>query len=410
MEITNIELLLDNKSNTEFPLVSEYINRNTSTFFNPESVSSKFTENDKVNFIKKVELVNNSFEIPTNIDLLHSIEITGLLDRPIILSTSHHERLNEVYKKIKSIDFEIGGTLITKIYLHNKICEIQTNNYFFTIHINLKELFYNYDFLPIISLVFNQVKFTINSYYSNYDIYVGGSIISSPFRNSLIGNRYEILYKDFIKYDGIINGNKLNINLIDDKEISSHNFISSLYFKFETNIRDNLKYISLIKKENNENITFLPYSKINFINDYEFIIEQFHYKTFLFREIIIEFSMFFTNSHYTIITTNYNQLNIFNGRCEKVFDDLARNIHNYYYDEYEEISNDLYNEKVVVKNDSICAITHEEFTNNETRIICSYCYSSFMKNAIRNWFSSKYIKICPYCRTETNKWYKKTFI
>ena len=26
----------------------------------------------------------------------------------------------------------------------------------------------------------------------------------------------------------------------------------------------------------------------------------------------------------------------------------------------------------------------KEFTNNETRIICSYCYSSFIKNAIRN--------------------------
>jgi hypothetical protein len=408
MEIPNVELLLDNKSNREFSLVSEYINRNTSAISIIESL--KFTENDKVNFIKKVDLVNNSFEISTNIDFLNCIEITGQLDEPQYLSSTHSSKLNEVYKKIKSIDLEIGETLITRIFLHNKICEIQTNNYFFTIHINLKELFYNYDFLPIISLVFNQVKFTINSYYSNYDIYIGGSIISSPFRNSLIGTKYEILYKDFIRYDGIISGNKLNITLIDDKEISSHNFINSLYFKFESNVRDNLRFISLNTKENNENITFLPYSKINFINDYEFIIEQFHYKTFLFRDIIIEFNMFFTNSYYTIITTNYNQLNIFNGRSEKVYKDLARNIYNYNYDEFEEIDNDLYNEKVLEKNDCICTITHEEFTNNETRIICSYCYSSFMKNAIRNWFSSKHIKICPYCRTETNKWYKKTFL
>jgi hypothetical protein len=408
MEIPNIELLLDNKSNIEFPLVSEYINRNTSVISITESL--KFTENDKVNFIKKVDLVNNSFEIPINIDFLNCIEITGQLEEPQYLSSTHSCKLNEVYKKIKSIDFEIGGNLFTRIYLQNKICEIQINNYFFTIHINLKKLFYNYDFLPIISLVFNQVKFTINSYYSNYDIYIGGSIISSPFRNSLIGIKYEILYKDFIKYDGIINGNKLNINLLEDKEISSHNFISSLYFKFESNVRDNLRYISLNTKEKNENITFLPYSKINFINDYEFIIEQFHYKTFLFRDIIFEFSMFFTNSHYTIITTNYNQLNIFNGRAEKVYDGLVRNIYNHNFDEFEEINNDLYNEKVVKKNDSICAITHEDFINNETIIICSFCYSSFTKNAIRNWFDSRNVKICPYCRTETNKWYKKTYI
>ena len=75
----------------------------------------------------------------------------------------------------------------------------------------------------------------------------------------------------------------------------------------------------------------------------------------------------------------------------------------------EETNVDLFNEKVVIKNDCICAITREEFKNNETRIICSYCYSSFTKNAIKNWFSSKHIKICPYCRTETNKWYINTF-
>ena len=170
-----------------------------------------------------------------------------------------------------------------------------------------------------------------------------------------------------------------------------------------------MRYISINTKQNN--ITVIPYSKINFINDYEFIIDDFHYKTFLYRDIIIKFGMNFTNSNYTIITTNYNQLNIFNGRSQKVYDSLVRTIHsNDSADEFEEIDNNLYNEKVVQKNDVICAITHEEFTNNETRIICGYCYSSFMKNAIRNWFSSKHVKICPYCRTETNKWYRKTFL
>ena len=404
MEVPNIELLLENKSNIVFPLVSKHIDGNLL------SSSIKFTENDKIYFIKKIEPIeNNSFEITRNIDLLHCIEITGQLNEPHFLSSSHSTRLNKVYDKIKSIDFEIGGNLITKIYLQNKICKIQTNNYFFTIHINLKELFYNYDFLPIIALVFNDVKITINSYYSNFDVYVGSSIISSPIRSSLIGTRFEILYKDFIKYNGIINGNRLSFYYLDYDDISSNNFISSIYFKFDNNVRDNLRYVSINTKESN--ITIIPYSKINFINDYEFIIDQFYYKTFLFRDLIIEFGMYFTNSNYTIITTNYNQLNIFNGRSEKVYDGLVRNIHNYDgSDEFEEISNDLYNEKVVVKNDSVCTITHEEFTNNETIIICSYCYSSFTKNAIRNWFRSKYIKICPYCRTDSNKWYKKTFL
>ena len=400
MDISNIELLLENNSNNVFPLVSQYIDGNLS--------SIEYKETDKVNFIKKVNIVNNSFEITKNIDFLHYIEITGLLNEPILLSTSHNTRLNEIYNKIKSIDLEIGGTLITKIYLQNKICEIHTNNYFFTIHINLKELFYNYDFLPIIALVFNDIKITINSYSSNFDCFVAGSIISSPIRTSLIGTKFEILYKDFIKYNGIINGNKLSFYYLDNEEISSNNLISSIYFKFDINVRDNLRYISI--NINNQNITVIPPSKINYINDYEFIIDQFYYKTFLFRDINLEFGMCFTNSNYTIITTNYNQLNIFNGRCEKVFNGLERNIHNYNCnDQFKEIDIDLFNEKVVIKNDCICAITHEEFKNNETRIICSCCYSSFTKNAIINWFSSKHIKICPYCRTETNKWYIKKY-
>lgn len=405
MEIPNIELILENKSNTTFPLLYDYINKNVNT-----TKDISFTENDKINFIKKLEPnENNYYKIIRNIDLIDSIEITGHLNEPNYLSSNHSSRLNNVYEKIKYIDFEIGDILITRIYLQNKICEISTNNYFFTIHINFKELFYNYDYLPLLSLVYNDVSFKINSYYTNYDVYVGGSIISYPIKNSLIGTKFEILYKDFIKYDGVINGNRLCFNYLDSEVISPHNFINSIYFKFFNNVRDNLRYISINTKQNN--ITVIPYSKINFINDYEFIIDCFHYKTFLFRDIIIEFGMNFTNSNYTIITTNYNQLNIFNGRIQKVYDGLGRTIHNHdSADEFEEIDINIYNEKVVQKNDTICAITHEEFTENETRVICGFCYSSFMKNAIRNWFSSKHIKICPYCRTETNKWYRKTFL
>ena len=109
--------------------------------------------------------------------------------------------------------------------------------------------------------------------------------------------------------------------------------------------------------------------KLLHINRPLFIIDDFHYKTFLFRDIIIEFGMNFTNSNYTIITTNYNQLNIYNGRSQKIYDGLARTIHsNDSTDEFEEIDENLYNEKVVEKNDTLCAITHEEFTNNEIRI------------------------------------------
>jgi len=188
MEIPNIELILENKSNTNFSLLNNYINNYVDT---DKNIS--FTKNDKVNFIKKLEHnENNYYNIIRNIDIINYIEITGPLNEPNYLSSNHNTRLNDIYQKIKYIDFEIGDQLITRIYLENKICEIITNNYFFTIHINLKELFYNYDFLPLLSLVYNDVVFKISSNYNNYDVYLGGSIISSPIRKSIIGTKFEI--------------------------------------------------------------------------------------------------------------------------------------------------------------------------------------------------------------------------
>ena len=69
------------------------------------------------------------------------------------------------------------------------------------------------------------------------------------------------------------------------------------------------------------------------------------------------------------------------------------------------IPDNIHQEKVVPKNDLICAISQTEFKNNEMRIISGCCFSSFKKKTIEMWFYSKNKKICPYCREEDSVWW-----
>ena len=78
---------------------------------------------------------NNCYEVPRIMDIVSAIEITGKFERGSTIA--------DIYSKIKSIDIEIGGEIITRIYLQNNICEITANNYFYTIYIHCKYNFKN---------------------------------------------------------------------------------------------------------------------------------------------------------------------------------------------------------------------------------------------------------------------------
>ena len=73
----------------------------------------------------------------------------------------------------------------------------------------------------------------------------------------------------------------------------------------------------------------------------------------------------------------------------------------------EEISDELYKEKVLPKNDKICSISHEEFEENEKRVICGTCFTSYKEDVIREWLKLK--KFCPYGRCDKNIWFVKTY-
>ena len=400
MTSANIELLT--WSTEDYPMVAQYLNN--------ELAPTSIKEREKSHFIMKIDMVNNCFEVPRTMDILSAIEITGAFMEPTLLSTTRATRLSEIYARIKSIDIEMGGEIITRIYLTNEICEISTNQHFFTIHIAMNKIFYNYEYIPVVALRHHAIKIHVREFLqsSPYDFYVLGAVLDTNIRLDFLQESMSLLYKDFNKYEGKISGSAMKIIYEYGRGMSATNIISSLYFKFDINIRSRLKHIQL-KTGDGRTITMIPLGKIQFIGDYEFIIDKFYYKTFLFNTVIIEFEMTqpFNDARFSLITTNYNILIIGNGFSGKAYNNLSRTVCGVEIEGFERIPDALYEEKVVSRGDSVCGITREEFEDGDVRVICGGCFSSFRREAIEMWFNSKNRRMCPCCREENGAWWKR---
>ena len=400
MSSANIELLT--WSTEDYPMVAQYLNK--------ELAPTSIKEREKSHFIMKIDMVNNCFEVPRTMDILSAIEITGAFMEPALLSTTRATRLSEIYARIKSIDIEMGGEIITRVYLTNEICEISTNQHFFTIHIAMNKIFYNYEYIPVVALRHHAIKIHIREFLqsSPYDFYVLGAVLDTDIRLDFLRDTMSILYKDFYKYEGKISGSAMKIIYEYGRGMSATNIISSLYFKFDINIRSRLKHIQL-KTKDDRTITMIPLSQIHFIGDYEFIIDKFYYKTFLYNTVIIKFEMTqpFNDARFSLITTNYNVLVIGNGFSGKAYNNLSRTVCGVEIEGFDEMSDALYEEKVVSRGDSVCGITREEFEDGDVRIICGGCFSSFRREAIEMWFNSKNRRLCPCCREEDGAWWKR---
>ena len=403
MSSANLELLVETESSQVFPMVAHYLNN--------ELAPTAIKEDEKSHFIMKIDMVNNCFEVPRTMDILSAIEITGTFAEPALLSTTRATRLSEIYRRIQSIDIEMGGEIITRVYLTNEICEISTNTHFFTIHIAMNKIFYNYDYIPVIALRYHSIRIHVREFLesSPYDFYVLGAVLDSNIRPNFLRDAMSLLFKDFYKYEGKITGNAMKVIYEYGKGMSATNIISSLYFRFDANMRSRLKNIEL-KTGNGRTITIIPLSQIHFIGDYEFIIDKFYYKTFLYNTVVIEFVLRqpFYDTSFSLITTNYNVLIIGNGFSGKMFNNLGRSIGGAEIDGFDEMSDALYEEKVVPRGDRVCGITHEEFEDGDVRVICGGCFSSFRREAIEMWFHSKNRRLCPCCREEDGAWWRRS--
>jgi len=382
-------LLTETASSWHFSQVKKHIKGDLPKIWNIKS-------SNKIDFTQKVDVMGSQIHIPRNMDILYGMEIVF-----------------NPQDIIKSIDLVIGGQNITTFYIQNKMCELSIRGNFLSVIIKFDKVFYNQEFLPIVCLQYHDVKMVINGIQQEYECFLHCANLDIHGRQQI---ETELLYitdntilmKDSIKYNDVISGNKLYIDNGDGtNEMSRTNFINSLYFKFDKNIRDILKSITI--KTGDENIiTVLSNYDLNFLSPNEFIMERFHYKTFLFNHIILEFNMTenFNKVRFELITTNYNSLMIHSGMAGKRFAGFDREIYcSLQEDDITEIPNELYEEKVVPKNDLICGISQEDFEEDEERIISGCCFSSFKRNAVVDWFNIKRKKVCPNCRNEDGVWY-----
>jgi len=376
-------LLTETASSHMFSEVEKHIKGNLPKRWN-------IKPSNKIDFTQKVDVIGNHIHIPRNMDILYGMEIVF-----------------NPQDIIKSIDLVIGGQNITTFYIQNKMCEISVRGNFFSVIIKFDKVFYNQEFLPIVGLPYHDVKIVINGIQQEYECFLHCANLGIDC-TEIATYMNNILMKDSIKYNKEISGNKLYIDNGDGtNEMSRTNFINSLYFKFDKNIRDIITSIT-IKTGDEKIITVLSNYDLNFLSPNEFIMERFHYKTFLFNRIILEFNMTedFNKVKFELITTNYNSLIIQSGMAGKRFVGFHREIFcSLQKDDITEIPNELYEEKVVPKNDLICGISQEEFEENEERIISGCCFSSYKRSAVVDWFNIRRKKVCPNCRNEDGVWY-----
>jgi len=384
---SKLRLLIDvDESDTAFPEVNMYIDNKLNNY--------TFLSNEKVNFTQECKYSSNIIEIPRNMDILYGLEIYGVLENGELLKN-----------KINSIDLYANNKRVLTFYLYNEICETIIDKNKYIIHINLTKIFYNNAFIPITGLSYTKILFKINGDPCIKKCFIHCALLNNNNNRNKIKN-CKILVKEYFIYSGVVKNNKINILYQDEKIMNNYNFISELCFSFNKNIRDILEYIT-IKNGNRQIVTILTKNNIHFLEKNKFIINKFHYKTFLYNNIIIEFN--FTNNNNNLIcellTTNYNILNIQNGYLEKKYISLQRNIIGWAKYKYTKISKLLYNKKVLPKNDLLCVISHEKLLNNE-RIISGCCFSSYNKSSIEQWFDINNKKICPICKCNNHIWYE----
>lgn len=392
--LPGFELLVEDASESVFPEVKYHLDNRIKKY--------NFKSGQIVNFTQVTDINENKIEVPRNMDILCGIEITGNLQ----VGEQMYEKPED---QVKSINLHIGGQEIMKIYLQNKMCDIIVKDNSYSIVIKMDKLFYNVGFLPIQCLMFNNIHFIINGISQNYQCFLHCAHLYANIRKEIFQSCHHILFKDTNKYSGEIPKNKIYIKCNDNRLMNTTNFINSLYFKFDKNICDILNYI-IIKTGDERLITVVSNNDLKYLSPNEFIIERFHYKTFLYNNIILEFDMKkqINNTCFELITTNYNSLIIMNGVGAKKFTKFPITQvgvlkQNYFI----EMSEKMYKEKVLPKNDLCCVISYEEFLENEERIISGCCFSSYKKNEITQWFNYKQIKICPYCKNKNGIWYIK---
>jgi len=378
-------ILFTNSTDAFFPEVKRFVDGKMSY--------TKILPSDQVVYKRRV-IITPEFEIKfeRNCDIIYGIEITGECDF--------------IGSYIYDFDLMIGGDVICKIPLHE--CYVMQNDGKISVKINFDKIFLNYCFLPIIGLMYQEVKLVINYMTAiehiqeiNLKCYLVEGLLENDLRKNCVDRHHDILMNHYEEYKLDMNGDKIFMNF-GYSILSTSNIIKSLRFKF----LDTVDFNEITIYGDDKPLTVMTRSDIEFISNREFILEKFNYNIFLYNKIVIEFDKKIENNVLWLTTVNYNMLMIKAGMGALKFLGLRRNVGCIFgiYD-YEEMSEDKYREKIIPRNDKVCAILQEEFEEGEERIICGNCFASFRRSAIEEWFERKMERICPYGRCEKGIWY-----
>ena len=378
----NLLLMAENNSDYFFPQVKEYIKGNLSKL--------KLLHTDCLFYKKEAEIIQNFTILASrNCDIISGIEISGIGENFL--------------SKIRNIELVIGQKTICTFYLSE--CEIIEGERFL-IKIYFDNIFLNYSFLPIVAIQFYQILFKINGHDLedlNLKCFMIEGLLENNLRNKCVEMEHTILINHYERYHINMDGNRLYMSF-GDNIVNRGNFIKCLKFQFERQIDFN----TITIYGNNQHLTTLTKSDIKYQSD-GFLIDNFYYKTFLYNKVIIEFDENIENTKLVLLTTNFNMINIKHGMCALKYMGVRRKIDCMMkYFNYKLICEQLYLDKVLKKEDKICAISRDEFEENEERIICGKCFTSYKRFPIEEWFKQKNEKICPYGRCEMGIWYIRT--
>jgi len=376
-------LISENTLDNLFPQVKD--------FLNGQIPSVKLLRTDQMTYKRKTKIINNEIIIKKNFDSLYSLEFFGQCD--------------DIFQKISNIELFFGQQSINRFYLSE--CYVSQNDNQFYISINFSNMFLNYPFLPICAIQFDNIKFKINGNIQNINIecYQVEGLLEKELRENCKKLKHEILFKHFEQYK-LLPSNKFYLNFCTENIFNRGNFVKSLHFQFKNPID-----FSTIKiYGNNQLLTTLTKNDVTFNSYNDFIVENFYYKIFLYNNIVIEFDKNI-NSSLCLTITNYNMLVIGTGMGLVRFSELRMDIGiGCEGVEYEDLRDDIYWEKVVPRDNRICAISHEEFKENEERVICGECYMSYRREVLEEWFRVRRERVCPYAKCFGGIWYKKNYI
>ena len=344
---------------------------------NKKNSLSKWHKNENISVLKNIiEVVNNKIIIPRKYDIVYSLEIKA--------------------DQIDKANLLIGGIIIN-IFNH---LEKNENGFW---EINFGDVFLEIKGIMMFLIYAHQVELKLEG--QNIEkAYMKGGYLTKEIKTKIFETSRDYLISQENCYENLeINGDTINILGSWSTDISYDNIISELIFDFEEEIDfdEIFVYDTRLFTDERGLITIFNKNDIKFISKKKFIIKDFNYKIFIFEKIKIQFDKHI-KSKFKLTTKNYNILRCIKGIAGIKFDNtvLRRNIITalIFSNGFVDIPEQLYLEKVVPKKDNICSISHEVFEENEKRIICGVCFTSYKENNLQMWFQTSNKRHCPYGR------------